>query len=194
MRVLIGYSSAHGSTAEIARRIAAVLRDTPKAEVRDPLTAEVRETLTVEVRPLEDVHRLEGFDAVVLGSAIHSQSWLPEAAEFVERHSAELRARPVWLFSVGMSGALPRFLRAPAKAAQNRKLAEALREQARPRGHGLFSGVAAAEEFPRWVRIVLRAIGGRLGDLRDWEEIDDWARGVRTEVTGRGEQKVGQTG
>jgi menaquinone-dependent protoporphyrinogen oxidase len=176
MRVLIGYSSAHGSTAEIAQRIADVLQGG---------------SLTAEVCRLEDVHSLAGFDAVVLGSAIHNQAWLPDAVEFVERNVAALGARSVWLFSVGMSDGLPRILRSQAKAAQNRRLAKALRAQTLPRGHGLFSGVAPAEAFPRWVGFGLRAIGGHFGDLRDWDEIENWARGIRREVTARGGQQEG---
>lgn len=43
-------------------------------------------------------------DAAVLGSAIHNQVWLPEAATFVMSHVRELAIRPVWLFSVGSVG------------------------------------------------------------------------------------------
>jgi menaquinone-dependent protoporphyrinogen oxidase len=56
MRILVAHASAHGSTAEIARRIADVLRD---------------EGSSVDVGPMEQQDGLGDYDAVVLGSAIH---------------------------------------------------------------------------------------------------------------------------
>jgi hypothetical protein len=44
------------------------------------------------------------YDAVVLGSAVFNQRWLPEADEFAQRNRKTLAARPVWLFSVGTFG------------------------------------------------------------------------------------------
>ncbi|MET1153306.1 flavodoxin domain-containing protein [Arthrobacter sp.] len=122
MRVLISHASAHGSTREIAQRIAAVLE---------------QEGLTVDVLPLSRLGVPDGYDAAVLSSAIHQQSWLPEAMAFVQRQANELVARPVWLFSVGMSASLPRALRTSASRAQDRRLAGTLRDLVRPRGHRL---------------------------------------------------------
>ena len=42
---------------------------------------------------------IEGYDAAVLGSAIHERAWLPEAANFVARIAREIGERPVWLFA-----------------------------------------------------------------------------------------------
>ncbi|EMY32241.1 flavodoxin-like protein [Arthrobacter crystallopoietes BAB-32] len=163
MRVLIGYSSAHGSTAEIARRIGELLE---------------QDGLAVDTLAIPQITDLHGYDAVVLGSAIHQQAWMPEAAEFVHRHAAELLARLVWLFSVGMSDALPRLVRGAARTGQDRRLAQALRDVVHPRGHRLFSGVAQAEQFPAWIRVLFRCAGGRFGDFRDWVQIEAWARGI----------------
>jgi len=48
--------------------------------------------------------RVGGYDAVVLGSAIHNQDWLAGSTDFVQRNLGTLAGRPVWLFSVGMLG------------------------------------------------------------------------------------------
>ncbi|TDL42848.1 flavodoxin domain-containing protein [Kocuria rosea] len=163
MRILVAHASAHGSTAEIARRIADVLR---------------KEGSSVDVGPMEQQDGLGDYDAVVLGSAVHDQDWLPVATAFVHRHQAVLRTRPVWLSSVGMSAALPRILRGPARRAQNRRLAASLREVVHPRGHLLLSGVAQAEQLPGWAGLLLRGTGGRFGDHRDWPRIEAWARDI----------------
>ncbi|UNK45260.1 flavodoxin domain-containing protein [Arthrobacter sulfonylureivorans] len=167
MRVLIGHASAHGSTREIALRIAGVLK---------------QEGLAVDALPISRLGVLDGYDAAVLGSAIHQQAWLPEAMAFVQRHASELVARPVWLFSVGMSASLPPAVRTSASKAQDRRLAGALRDLVRPRGHRLFSGVAREEDFPRWTSVLFRLVGARFGDFRDWDQIEDWAREIAHDV------------
>jgi menaquinone-dependent protoporphyrinogen oxidase len=172
MRVLVGYASAHGSTAQIARRIAEVLE---------------REGLTVELLSLRQVQGLRGYDGVVLGSAIHNQTWMPEGCEFVRLHADALVVRPVWLFSVGMSGGLPRWIRGAARSGQNRRLADALRDMVRPRGHLLLSGVAAPEQFPPWVGTLFRVSGAHFGDYRDWATIEAWATDIARELKTRPE-------
>ncbi|MDI3331849.1 MAG: flavodoxin domain-containing protein [Micrococcus sp.] len=171
MTILVGYASAHGSTEEISRRIAGILQE---------------QGGEVEVAAVEDVTDPAVFDAIVLGSAIHHQAWLPRASEFVHGHQDVLRDRPVWLFSVGMSGGLPRWLRPSARAAQDRRIARALRDVVRPRGHHLFSGAASAEAFPRSSVLLMRVTGIRLGDYRDWAEVEAWASGIARELRGLG--------
>ncbi|MFI7482299.1 flavodoxin domain-containing protein [Kocuria sp. M1R5S2] len=163
----MAHASAHGSTTEIAQRIADVLR---------------HEGAVADVVPVGRIEELEAYDAVVLGSAVHGQAWLPAATEFVHRRAAELRARPVWLFSVGMSGGLPRIVRGAARSGQDRRLADALRDVARPRGHRLFSGVCRQDQLPRWGGVLFRGMGGHFGDYRDWTAIEAWAREIAEEL------------
>ena len=51
-----------------------------------------------------DVLEVHGYEAVVVGSAIHGGKWLPGARQFADRNAAVLRERPVWLFSVSTLG------------------------------------------------------------------------------------------
>ncbi|MGQ1797280.1 flavodoxin domain-containing protein [Kocuria oceani] len=168
MRILVGHASAHGSTAEIARRIAEVLRS---------------QGASVDVERMGRITDPGGYDAVVLGSAVHHQAWLPEATEFVRRHRGDLLSRRVWLFSVGMSAGLPRLLRRPAHRAQDRRLAAALRDVVRPRGHLLLSGVTGPDLLPGAAGLLFRGIGGHFGDHRDWAEIEAWARRIARELS-----------
>lgn len=170
MRILVAHASWQGSTVEIARRIAATLE---------------RAGAAVEVAPVGEVSDPAGYDAVVLGSAVHNQCWSPEAAEFVHRHAAVLSSRPVWLFSAGMSDGLPRPLRRMARTAQDQRVAAALREDVQPRGHRVFSGVCRPEQLPRWVGVAFRAVGGHFGDYRDWSAIEAWARQIARELDAR---------
>ena len=86
MRILVTYATCHGSTAEIARRIASRLESFGDA---------------VECLAMSEVSHLSGYEAVVAGSAIHDQDWLDDARAFVSRFAPDLGALPVWLFSVG---------------------------------------------------------------------------------------------
>jgi menaquinone-dependent protoporphyrinogen IX oxidase len=68
VRVLVTAASRHDATREIAETIADGLR---------------RRGVDAEARPLDEVVSLDGFDAVVLGSAIYMGRWLKTAREFV---------------------------------------------------------------------------------------------------------------
>ena len=172
MKVLVVYASVHGSTREIAERIAARIRD-------DGGDASASATA--------DVVDLGVADAVVLGSAVHDRTWLPEADDFARRFHAELRSRPLWLFSVGMLGdegsalgtRVTRWLRTfeiqPAAVSE-------LRAELPVRGHHSFAGVIAPEHLPRRGRAVFRAMGGHFGDHRDWSAVDVWADSIARQL------------
>src|SRR3712207_229163 len=89
MNALVAVASRHGSTNEIARAIAEELRT---------------RGLDAEVRDAEEVDVLDGYEAVVLGSAVYMGDWLLAARRLVERHRQRLAALPLWLFSSGPLG------------------------------------------------------------------------------------------
>ncbi|MEU6378751.1 flavodoxin domain-containing protein [Streptomyces sp. NPDC046909] len=92
MDILVGYASSHGSTLEIADRLAVRLGEAG---------------FKTEVRAMETVDDADAYRAFVLGSAVHGQTWLEPAKAFLRDNPDVLGARPVWIFSVGMPGALP---------------------------------------------------------------------------------------
>ena len=160
MAVLVAYASAFGSTREIAERIAARVG---------------RAEDDVECRQVDGIEAASGYKAVILGSAIHNQEWLPAAMSFVRRAAPQVGDTPVWAFSVGMADGLPKLLRHRAKALQEQRLAEALQSEMPLRDHELFSGVYQASQMPPLLRGLFRLTGGKFGDLRDWEAVDAWA-------------------
>lgn len=166
MTVLVGYAGEHGSTRDIAGRLAARLRE---------------HGLRADLRPLAEVADPGGYRAFVLGSAVHDRAWLPEAAAFLRRHAAVIAGRPVWLFSVGMAEALGRPLRSYAMRKEPGDIA-GFRETLRPRGTRLLSGVITRDHLPLSGHLAFRALGGRYGDYRDWSRIDDWADEIAREL------------
>ncbi len=165
-RELVAYASRHGSTASIAERIAGRLRSAGD---------------DVDCRPMDEVTDLSGYDAVILGSALHDQAWLPEAMTFLARFADRLGPLPVWLFTVGMPEALPRRLQGWARMEEG-QTAEKLSPLVRPKGHRLFSGVIRKDHLSGAGRVRFRMMGGRYGDFRDWDEIDRWADVVGEEL------------
>ncbi|MGW3142229.1 flavodoxin domain-containing protein [Streptomyces sp. NPDC001139] len=167
MTVLVAYATAHGSTREIAHRIGSRMR-----------TAGVE----VDVRAVEAVDEVSGYDAFVVGSAVHDQKWLDAARTFVRRDIADPGSRPVWLFSVGMPGAL----RGPWKRLMYKEMPVIEADLAAPfsaRGHRLLSGVIRPEHLSRRGRLMFRLMGCRYGDHRDWAEIDGWAEQIAGALT-----------
>ena len=98
-----------------------------------------------------------------------------------EQHRAALRTHQVWLFSVGTFGDTKRLLGSLAR--REPRNIDALLTAVRPRDYRVFAGAIEPAAWPWWSRMLLRAIGGRFGDNRDWEVIDAWAaeiaRGLR---------------
>ena len=81
---LVAYGSTRGATAEIAAAVADTLRGAG---------------IVVDCVPVEAVHDLGRYDAVIVGGAMSARRWHRDASRFVARHSAALRRLPVWMFS-----------------------------------------------------------------------------------------------
>ncbi|WP_329268336.1 flavodoxin domain-containing protein [Streptomyces sp. NBC_01451] len=167
MDVLVGYATDHGSTREIAERLAVRLSEAG---------------LRAEARAMTTVDDADAYRAFVLGSAVHGQTWLDAAKDFLRDNLDVLGSRPVWIFSVGMPGAL----RGPWKRLAPKEIpviVGSLPGDLPFRDHRLFSGVIARDQLPRTGRVLFHLVGGRFGDHRDWDAIDVWAVGIADELT-----------
>ncbi len=161
MKVLVSAASRHGATAEIARAIG------------ETLTEAGLETV---VLPPDAVTTLDGYDAVVLGSGIYVGHWLDTAKNLVERHSAALAARPVWLFSSGPIGEPPKPEEEPADLAE-------IVEATHARDHRLFAGKVDKAVLGLGERVILKAVRAPEGDFRPWADVREWARGIATALS-----------
>ncbi|MER6185917.1 flavodoxin domain-containing protein [Streptomyces sp. NPDC001652] len=166
MDILVGYASAHGSTREIAAHMAARLSSAG---------------LKAEARAMETVDDADAYRAFVLGSAVHGQAWLEPAKAFLRDNPDVLGTRPVWIFSVGMPGAL----RGPWKRLATKEIpviVESLPGDLPYRDHRLFSGVVSPTQLPLSGRLLFRLMGCRFGDYRDWDVIDGWTDRIAAEL------------
>jgi menaquinone-dependent protoporphyrinogen oxidase len=166
MRILVAFASQHGSTRGIAAAIARTLHASGHE---------------VDLRAASEVADASVYDAVVLGSAVHDGDWMAEAADFARREIVALAGRPVWLFSVGLLGALGRPWRSLLPE-QRLPTVAGLREAIGPCGYRLFTGAFERGQVGPIGRLIFRGLGGRFGDLRNWEEVDGWAADIAREL------------
>jgi menaquinone-dependent protoporphyrinogen oxidase len=156
MKVLVTAASKHGATAEIAGVIRAVLS---------------QEQLEVDLIKPEEVDQVDGYDAVVLGSGVYAGHWLKPAKEFVSRHEAELRERPVFVFSSGPVGAPPKDSDEPAEIAS-------VDASTHPIDHRVFGGRITPSQLGRFEKFIVKVVKAPMIDDRPWEEITDWAKEI----------------
>jgi menaquinone-dependent protoporphyrinogen oxidase len=159
--VLVTYGSRSGSTAEIANKIAEVLRT--KGE-------------NVTVLPVANVTDLEPYNAVVLGSAVYVGHWMKEAVEFLEKYENALSTRPVWMFSSGPTGPGD-----PVERMHGWRFPEAqqaIADRIKPRDTVLFHGKIDIHDLNFGEKLMIRALGAPTGDFRDWNAITAWAESI----------------
>ena len=153
MRVLVTAATRHGATAEIAAAIGEVLAG---------------RGLDATVAAPEQVKGVDGYDAVVLGSAVYAGHWLKPARELVGRFGTVLADRPVWLFSSGPVGDPPKPEEDPVDVTEILTATGA-------RDHRVFAGRLVRRQLSFPERAIVSALRVPEGDFRDWPEIRQWA-------------------
>jgi menaquinone-dependent protoporphyrinogen oxidase len=162
VKILVSAASKHGSTAEIAARIAETLRTALPGDA------------AVDVRRAVEVSDVAPYDAVVLGSAVYMGRWLDDARDAAQRIAAHPQ-RPVWLFSSGPIGDPPKPDEDPTEVA-------ALVAVTGSRGHRLFAGRLDRHRLGLAERAMVAALRVADGDFRDWDAIDSWGREIAVEL------------
>ncbi len=165
-RILVAYASAAGSTGGVAETIGKTLAGAGVA---------------VDVHRVQSGKTLDGYDAVVLGSAIHGGKWLPEAVEFLQANQTRLDKVPTAFFLVG--------LMANKKSQSDQRLVDqflaAERALVKPVAEGRFLGAMFIKNYPAFTGIGMRffiaycGLGLRGGDFRNPAAIRAWADSVR---------------
>lgn len=158
-RVLVTYASRAGSTGEVAQVVSERL---------------CVQGFDVQVRPIGEVDSLEGYQAVVLGSAVRYSSWLPEMLAFMELHQAELARLPTALFTLHMQAVSD----TDADHATRQRYAGAARTLAAPNAEAFFSGKVDPATLSVFDKLGVRLLQSPVGDKRDWKAIRHWADGL----------------
>lgn len=163
MRVLVTTAGKHGSTEEIGRAIAGALTG---------------EGIDARVVAPEDVESLDGYDAVVLGSAVYAGRWMKSMRELTDRLAVELALRPVWLFSSGPIGDPPKPEEDPVDVVGVTAATGA-------REHALFAGRLDKKLLNFGERAIVSALKAPERDFRDWDRIRSWSTGIAEALRAR---------
>jgi menaquinone-dependent protoporphyrinogen oxidase len=161
MRVLVAVASRHGSTFEIAQRIAAGLR----TNGHDVDLARIDDDPEVE---------LERYDACVVGSAVYEGHWLRRARRFLNDNRDQLRQVPVFLFSSGPVG--------NNAIGVDNEHATNLTELTGAAEHRQFPGRLDRHTLKRRERWIVDVVRAHDGDFRDWEAVDAWAATIASRL------------
>ncbi len=166
MKVLVAHASKRGSTAEIAEAVADELR-------KGGLDADCRESGEVE--------ELDGYDGVVLGSAVYAKRWRGDARHFLRRHRKALAQMPFWVFSSGPIGDPAEDKEDAAEWVEPKRVIAKV-EELGARGHVVFGGRVPAEPKGPIEKAMVKNMPEEFRDRRDWDEIRAWARQVAGEL------------
>ncbi len=165
-KILVTYASRAGSTAEVALRIGAVLRE---------------QNMDVDVLPVKQVKSLQNYNAVIAGSAVRMGSWLPEAVDFVKHNQQSLNERPCAFFSV--------YLMNMGNDEASRQIHEtylsAARALVKPHKEAYFSGVGNPKKLGLFERMIGKMVKSPEGDFRNWESIKSWAAEVGSDFSAK---------
>ncbi len=163
MRVLVSVASKHGATGEIGEIIGGVLRDAQ---------------MDIVSEAPERVRSIDGYDAVILGSAVYAGRWMGSARSFAERHEAALVTRPVWLFSSGPIGD-------PPMPAGDVDEATEIAEWIGAREHRTFAGRLDRDRLGVVERSITAVVRAPDGDFRDLDAVRAWANEIVTGLAPR---------
>lgn len=165
--ILVAYATKHHSTEEIAEAITSHLRQGGhRVECIDAGHASA-----------------EGYDAVVLGSAVYMGRWRREAKRFLKHERERLAAMPFWIFSSGPIGSGSDDPEKDAKWTEPESVIE-LAESLGVREHVVFGGRVPPDPGNFVERAMLRDTPADLQDLRDWDAIRTWTQSIATALAG----------
>lgn len=160
-RILVTYATKAGSTVEVA------------AAIGETLTAR---GFSVDVRPVKEKPSLDGYSAVVMGSAIRIGGWLPEALDFIRKNQARLNQLPVALYTVHMLNCGEDEASRAARTAYTAPVRALLPNAP----EAFFAGKMDYSTLSFVDRLLAKAVEKQTnnppGDFRDWTKIRAWAQ------------------
>ena len=162
-RVLVVYASKAGSTAEVAGAIGKRLADTG---------------LAVDVRRARNVRSVDGYAAVIVGSAIRAGQWLSEASGFVKTHREALAARKTAYFTLCMTLQQD----TPEHREKVAAYLKPVREILEPDRIEFFAGKMDYRKLALAPRLIVKRMKVPEGDFRNWDAIGAWADALCNEM------------
>jgi len=166
-KILIAYASKSGSTGEVAEAMGEALCE---------------KGYMVETKWIKNVKNINNYDAVIIGSPIIYENWMPEVREFVKNNQNTLKNMPVAYFITCMVMARKEEAGAVQDAIEYSDILCDLVPQVKPVSVGRFAGVLNYSKIPFFTRTVTKIAMAihkvKEGDYRDWNAIRSWAKSI----------------
>jgi menaquinone-dependent protoporphyrinogen oxidase len=154
-KILVAYATKSGTTGEIAKVIGESL---------------CAHGVAADVRLMKETKYLEGYNAVVLGSAIRMGQWLPEAVEFVKKYQVQLTQMPTAFFTVHLLNLDDSEASQKARA----QYTAPVRAIVSPDVEVFFAGRLEYARLSLFEKLIARVMNAPEQDLRDWNKIRGW--------------------
>lgn len=164
-KILVAYGSKRGSTAEVAEKIGAILR---------------QKGLQVDVLDAGTVKELAPYNKIILGSSIYIGRWHKKAVHFLKKNIESLEKLPVWLFICGPTG--------PGNPIEQMdgwfypKSLQQVIERIHPRDITCFGGKLVLKTLNPFEKWIINKVKAPEGDFRDWQAVSSWVDTIREEL------------
>ncbi|MRS02731.1 flavodoxin [bacterium] len=154
-QILVTYATRAGSTGEIAEAIGQSIAS---------------HGFVVDVKPVLEKPSLDGYEGVVIGSAVRMGQWLPEAAEFLKTNQSALMKMPTAIFTVHILNL------ADDQTSQTYRESyiTALKPLVQPVDSAFFGGKLDYKRVKFADRLIGRLVKAVESDSRDWDKIRGW--------------------
>lgn len=157
-KVLIVYATRSGTTAQIAETVAKTM---------------TASGLLADIMPVRDAVTAEGYDAVVLGTAIRAGMIMPELLKFVKRNQESLLKIHVAAFAVCLT--------MKDDTPENRKAVAAyldpIKKHIKLVSETVLAGAVTFARLGVFARFIIRKLAkAQEGDFRDERKITEWAQ------------------
>lgn len=157
MDILVAYGSKYGSTRSIAERIAQVLNAAGHFA-----TAEAASKSS----------ELGDYQGIVLGSGVYAGRLHGDLLALLTAQCAALASKRVAVFTVSMTAAE----QDPAKRATAQDYLKPFTATLQPTQTACFGGVMDPGSMSWPMRLMMKAMGAKTSDGRDWAAIESWAQ------------------
>jgi menaquinone-dependent protoporphyrinogen oxidase len=157
-KILVTYASKHGSTAEIAERIARSIE---------------KEGNDVNICPVDKAGDPLNYSTIIIGTAVYIGKWRKAAVDYLKRNQIELANTKVWMFATGPTGEGD-----PDDLLNGWKYPDSLKpviENINPFDIKIFHGALDDSKLDIMEKLAIKMVKAPLGDFRDWDEVEKWA-------------------
>lgn len=158
MKILVTFATYYGATGNVAKAVA------------DTITSK---GYSVDVLPIKDVHSIEEYQAVVIGSAIRGGRIHEDTYRFIKDHIPELEKVPVAYFvccmTMGEENPETRYQAETYLAEVFNKISDV-----KPVSLGFFGSVHEYKHMEWLARLVDKAVQSPGEEYKKWETVIHW--------------------